>query len=958
MGGKKLPKSRKKRDKKKEQVFKTNLYDFLKDYGEPPEVQSASEADTDNQLKSITLHIADIISKSQNGTVIDIGCGNGVVLSRLAGIDYFLRSAGWSYVGCDFPELLRGIINLGIDLHVQKKVDAIPISELYGRVTQSLDYIQPHIVIVRNVFHELKIAATAELMNYLLLTCGPRDSIVIQDLAVFPKAEKGNVCWIPQHIEELLKQCGFRTLRVDESSKSGNRWFTILASLDVAASMSPDEIKKKVIHFRGKQFRQWKDLGALHPDDAVFRDVRFAKIDFDLQFAALALDLQEAGAATDPLTRSQEGLVHRETFEKCLHEFVKEPQRQPRVDFPDALKHFRDRARSIDPLIAFMTKDSRLLKVNGPPLMGKTELLRHFLHGQGFKHNRTPVFVEVQPTSSVYNLLDSILSQIGCRIPTEVLRKFRMITFSDVQDAVKNFFGAIGGEIVVVFDHFENVLEASGKVSDPEIEKLLNILTEAEDAKVVLTSRKSEIDLSFLPKLRVYPEPVYVGRFPKGEHVSNVLQSFYLSSSYPTELIDAIDQHPFLAFLAGMYIEKVGEPALEEKEFLADLKLSMRTAIMSKIVDKESLPAIEAASRLRIPVPRKMIVSLSSEESASSAEALGVLSPFLGGVRDDLTSCIGALRLDPPPLAYDPEYGDVQAGTLLLQKDRERKLHEKIAKNYEAVYRNDSDPAWLREIHYHRMISGNQVDAKGFGAIYRSELFAASEYWYDKEKDFEKALWAYNLVHDLNQPGYYIRMRIASCKVRLGAEKSALRDEGEQEFAEVIRDYPQEYGVKSAYVDAELYVKDFSKALRILKDLGFKYTDTPWTAGQFGRSYAGIHDHKRAIQAFTRQLAFTPDPYVYEQLARCYHRLGDTTLEMETIQAGRKRHSNNRGLELYYGALLERIGPLSEALEVLDSVYRDDPSSAWAFFPLLRALARLLVNWMSQLRSGTVPDIS
>ena len=92
--------------------------------------------------------------------------------------------------------------------------------------------------------------------------------------------------------------------------------------------------------------------------------------------------------------------------------------------------------------------------------MGKTELLRDFLCGERFKQSRISIFVDVQPTASVWNLLDSILSSIGCRIPNEVLHKLRKITFIDIKEPLTKFFQSNGESIVIVFDHFENIVDS------------------------------------------------------------------------------------------------------------------------------------------------------------------------------------------------------------------------------------------------------------------------------------------------------------------------------------------------------------------------------------------------------------------------------------------------------------------------------------------------------------------
>lgn len=957
----KKKKSQKKKAEKHEAEFKKRIYDFLKNYGSPEQAQEASEAATDSQIRCITTPIAHLITINDTGTILDVGCGKGIILSRLANVACFEEKQGWGYIGTDFQELLNDILHLAIDYRIHKKVDVIPLDDFYDEWPTRTKWPGPHIVIIRNVFHELGIDSSARLLSHIRKNIESEDTVIIQDLSVFPKAEKGNVCWIPTLFDELLREFGLETSLTEDKSSTGNRWFTIIANASSKTGLSLDEVKEKVIEFRTRQLSKWKTLGGLYHDDEMFRDLRFAKIDFDLQVGALILQLQDVASDVSPLNHDQEVLIYKETFEKSLHGFIFQ-KTIGEIVFKEASRHFRDRANSLNGVVDFMTSEYRITTVTGATLMGKTELLRHFLYGEGFKHDRVPVFVDIRPTASVWNLLDSIFSAIGCRIPIDALQKLREITFTDVRTSINDFFHSIAGRIVCVFDHFENILDSSGRIFDRDIKELLFILLEPEGAKVVITSRLESIDLSFVPEFFVYPKPQPpVGRFPRGEHVENVLQSFLLRPKYPAVLIDAIDRHPFLTTLAGMYLQKYGESALEDYRLLDDLKLQMRDAIFSRIVDDKSRPAVEAISRLRIPVPRKMLVQLSSEKSVFSAEDIGVIRPHFGGGRGDLIGCIGALQIVPSEYAEqaseDVFYSDLDT----REKGIERDAQENIVKCYAQLYREDDDPIWLREMYYHRMVIGGKESLGQFGTLYRSELFSAGEYWYDKEKDFDKALWAYNLALEHGQPGYYIRMRIASCKVRLGLEKKDFLNEGDKEFQSLLKRYPSEYGIKMAYVDASLWIKNYTGALKLLREFGFSYTDHWWIAGQFGRAYSGRHEHNKAIAAFEYQLKEKPKASVYEQIARAYHRLGDTDKEIDKIVKGIKKYPNNIRLRLCYGALLERVGEADQAVEVLEKIFEDDPNNGWVIFPLIRSLARIgriddIIEIWRRIRYKTRPE--
>lgn len=928
--------SRKRREKKRaksEENFKEQLYLFLKDYGNLEPAQEATEADIDTQIRSITTLIAHKVNDTTEGTIIDIGCGKGIILARLSSISAFTDQVGWNYIGTDYQERLSDILHLSINLGIHKKVDAISLDLFYTKWPIKSKYPGPYIIIVRNVFHELNIESTSRLLLHIVTNMGADDTIIIQDFCVFPKAEKANVCWVPHLFAELLRECGLKPNLTEEITQRGNRFINIIATLGSVSPLSLDVISDKVVKFRTRQLYDWKALGGLHPDDTLFRDVRFAKIDFDLQVAALILQLQEVGIKIPSLTNIEDNLIQQETFEKCLYDFEPKSLANFKI-LAEGPKHFRDRGNSLDALVDFMSGDFRITSITGPPLMGKTELMRHFLFGEAFKHNRLPILIDVQATSSVWNIIEQIFSAINCKIPSEVLQKLRRISLSNINQLLLDLMNRISDTIIIVFDHFENFMEPSGEIFDPDIRNLLIILVHHDKIKITITSRR-EIELSFMPQAVIYPKPQPpVGRFPRGEHVNNVLQSFLLYGKYPDKLIDAIDRHPFLATLTGMYLQRYGEGALKDDGFIGEVKSKLRNEIFAKIICGVASYAIEALSQVRIPIPRKMVVKLSSEESVSQAEKLGVIVHEVSRGQE-LLRCIGALRI---ALTTDSA-NEVEEQNITEPSDRvaEIEFHKRIIKCYEQLYREDDDPKYLREMHYHQIIVGDTNLFNTFGTYYRSELFAAGVYWYDREKDFVKALWAYNIAQSFGQRGYYIRMRIASCKVRLGNSKE---NQGEKEFELLIEEYPNEIGIKTSYVDAKIYRRKYDKALSILQKYDLIESDSSWIAGQFGRAYSGLHEHKKAINSFEYQRREDPNPIVYELIAREYNRLGDTGMERQVLEEGLKSYPNSKRLLIYKGALLERIGSFADSIEILSNIIENDPFNGWVILPLIRALGK------------------
>ena len=72
-----------------EKIESEKLQELLSAYGDAESVQEPTEAQTDNQLKSLSLLIEEVLQKTPQGTVLDIGCGKGVLLSKLAQLPSF-----------------------------------------------------------------------------------------------------------------------------------------------------------------------------------------------------------------------------------------------------------------------------------------------------------------------------------------------------------------------------------------------------------------------------------------------------------------------------------------------------------------------------------------------------------------------------------------------------------------------------------------------------------------------------------------------------------------------------------------------------------------------------------------------------------------------------------------------------------------------------------------------------
>lgn len=656
----KLRRQSKERDKKAD--VSTRLHAYLENFGAPEGVQDPSEATIDSQIKGLTLTLAGLIAETDYGTIIDVGCGRGILLRRLNDISGFKNKKRWSYCGTDNEEHKDDIIAFAYDASIHRRVDFVPLGRFYESWPSGEDFPRPHIVIICNVLHELSIEATTQIFHHLSANITPHDTLYIQDLQVFPKAERGSVCWQPIYLEQCLKISGFATFSVEESSRTGNRWFNIGAKRADLASPSIEQVRIAVISGRKRQWEHWQALGALHVDDEKFRDVVLAKIDFDLQFGSLSIQLQDVGTTgVQKFTQQQEVLLFREVFQKQLQAFdpdafTKQPYRV------DTLGYFRDRANNQDSLERFLREQSAIAVIRGGPLTGKTALVKEVLSRRALQ--RHAIFLDVQPEASVWNIVNELLSKLGSRVSDEIARGFRRVTFRDIEEQLKTFIDRVAPKTVIIFEHFERLVGPNGTIGDPEVRGILGHFAHAPSAKLIITSRQYDIDLSFIDAgvMSQIEQPI-VGRFPRGEHVVNVLDDFIDRphdgiGDYPKELLEAIDRHPYLTYLAALIIRQEGKECLLDAKLLRQLREKLRTELFERVVDDASRPAIEAMSLLRIPAPRSMIEALAGKESVEAAVKTGLVYPVSDFSHSDLISVIGALGIRTPAEDLDIEAMD------------------------------------------------------------------------------------------------------------------------------------------------------------------------------------------------------------------------------------------------------------------------------------------------------------
>jgi hypothetical protein len=292
-GGVIMPEEKDKKKKKQKQKQKQNEYEtLLSNYGKEVPPQEAKQALYDSQIKNMSLSIATIIQSSEDGTVLDIGCGKGIMLERLVGINSY-KNRNWEYLGVDTAGGKKEIKHLAVDLEIDERTKFLSFEEFYPEeVKLRGNYSPPFLILVRNVFHELDINRTSALVHKLISIMTDDDTLFIQDLQVFPELERDHACWQPEFFSKMLTTCGFDCHFIEEPTAKGNLWFTLQAARIREQYPKIEQVKAVVLQYRKEQLKQWEEISNKLEKDQGPRNIQIALVDLDLQELALRKQIE------------------------------------------------------------------------------------------------------------------------------------------------------------------------------------------------------------------------------------------------------------------------------------------------------------------------------------------------------------------------------------------------------------------------------------------------------------------------------------------------------------------------------------------------------------------------------------------------------------------------------------------------------------------------------------------
>lgn len=887
---------------------------YIRTYLEPAPVQEPADAGTDPQLGTVLTTLLEEIAKSPEGALFDIGCGKGTLLERLADHPEFARS-NWIYVAVDFDEMLNEVQVIARQKKLNRRVELLTVDEFYNDWP---DLPQPRIYFCRNVFHELTILQTADLLQRIKKARFDEELVLIQDLMNFQEGERNNVCWSPDDLALCVEQHGLgKVLTVPFSSKSGALWFNCLVRGPSGLGIGANESLASIISARRQQWEMWGDLERRsgQPNGPEGEVVRV--LDLDVQYAALTRQLRDAG---QDLTFDK--AVGKKLREKSLIEPIDQfilRGKLKKNPISDTV-NFRERGEQLNGIEDFLRGSANLAVVVGGAGIGKTTFVRHLLSRRAYE--KSPILVDHNALTDIWTFVEVVLSQVGLNLPIDTLSALKNIGWTVLEPLWKKFVEAFAGNIIVFIDDFHLALDSNGNLVDKDLVTAIGILVRSASSKVILAQNlRAPSTVVEAAWGQLNPFTVQLHRFASDYTVINVLDDRVNRSSlgidaYPDRLISAISRHPLAARLAADVLKTKGAEVLNEERFLLELEEHLFAELWGRLVNEESSAAVNVAVQLRVPIPQRSLELLSSKDSVESGLATSALFTIFDRRWDPLVSTLELFRRRTSPEALSPE------------------VHARIADEYVLLYRDDDDPKWIRESYFHRLLSSSSLQPL-LGTYYFRELVGSAEYCFRKRRH-DRALELFNLSASLGTMAEEAQMHRASCMVRTGK-----RPEGDNEYYRLFDLYPRAHGMRLSYIAALIWIRKYDEALEKFTSLGLDTNDL-FAANLLGRIHLGLHNYEEAEGLLRRVVGSSKLPHIraYLDLARALQYQGAVQEERKILAQALKHHPGTPELLAMDGGALQRSGMVDDAVQSLQPLFDLHPDQTNAAMTLIKIYGR------------------
>ena len=898
-----------------------NLSRYISGYSTPEKPQEIDEIQGDFQLTGLLPAINSYASRYSKITILDIGCGNGILLAKLASADFFKNKSNIQYIGSDYRDKLKKAFSTALDLNCLSESKFISLED--DNWTKYLN--ENSIVVVRNVFHELKISEAAKIM-YQICTYLPTNSVVfIQDMTTLPTAEKGNAGWLGIHFKSILEQGGLNVVFTPDTSKRGIDLFLIEATRKEKCGLSENNFHKLLLKSRKEQVElltKEHDKTAESPDN----ELKLCRIYHDI--TAISLDLKKYENINDEIAlESIFNLAFKSLSEIDIQNIT------DRYEYP-RIRGFQNRGHHIDSINDFLRSDKSIYILKAGSYLGKKTLVWWALD-QKLRHERLPLYLFLNESSNVSTILEEIAIQIGVTkfLDVEILTSLHRISLDVLKNSMelRSALLLIVKKSILILDGFENCIDPNNKIQNADVSWLVNFWSDIKGAKIIIQTRVEVKDIPFSKSTQEY-----MSTFPKTYNdeykftkqlLDELIPISYRTENigfkrYPENLLVTLDNHPYFIYVAGTLIRNSQDFAcLTNQDYLSKLENRLYDTLISEFnLGENQKLAIYSLGLIQIPVPTEFVEMLCGEKIAIELLEKGFLVQEIPG-RFRLLTILTKIRIE--------KHGKEEIQLL------ETNLHKKISSLFYDLYKNNSDPSFLRQAYHHQLLSGN----KKISTYILPQLSEAAEFWFSNHK-YSECIWAYETIQKERKLHSREQLRFASCLIR--TQKIT---EGMKEYNELIKKYNTWKGVKSSYVDSLIYAGVHIKtALKVLDQIPEHDRDTYWHR-QKARCYIQINKRMDAYSEYETAILGSKKYEswnIIRELIAYAHKVGDDDKEYEWLDYAWTHlmlHIDEVRIEL--GAYYERMNQLEKAEELLFEAYKNMPNNAYCVLPLVKTLYKV-----------------
>lgn len=914
----KLQKEIKKRD---EDVLR-----FIEGYSTAEAPQSVDEIRGDFQFAGLTTAINSYVSKYSDVTILDIGCGNGTLLAKVIDSNIIADRSDIQYIGLDFKS------NISAAFSVAVKLDALEIARFLTLETNNWTkhVTEKSIIVIRNVFHELRISNAAELLHNIC-TCLPKSSVVfIQDMTTLPTAERRNAGWIGLHLKDILEKGGLRVVFTPDVSKRGISVFLIEAVREKNCMLSKESFEKLLLESREKQIKILSDAYE-NMEESNENCIKICRLSHDI--AAISLDVRNYKKKDYYKTDDAE------TFESIFSLALKSISENEiksliaNYDYPH-IKGFQNRGKLIDSIDEFLRSDKPIYVLRAGRYIGKKTLVWWAL-SQKLRHEKLPIYLFLNESSNISTILEELIIQAGVNhlFDADILISLKNISLDSLKnsDTIRSSLLILIKNSILILDGFENCIDPNNCIQNEDVSWFVDFWSDVTGSKVIIQTRTNiegiaysksiTENLSTFPKNKndpyKYTRQLLDELIPISHRAENV--GFH---EYPKNLLAILDNHPYFIYITGTLIRNNDDIyCLTNQNYLSKLENQLYEVLVSEfILEKEEQIAIYSLSLLQISVPMEFIKDLCGETIALNLLNKGFLVQEMPG-KFRLLGILNNIKIT------DYKKEDIEK--------LEHQSHKRIASLYYALYKRNSDPSFLRQTYHHELLFGD----KKIPAYILPQLTDVANYWFSNKR-YSECVWAYETIQKQRKLHSKEQLRFASCLIR-----TKQVSQGKKAYSDLISDFKDWKGAKSSYVDSLLFVGGHAQsALKVLSKIPERSRDYYWHR-QKAKCYIQTNNRIGAYDEYEKAIMESNNYESWKtirDLISYAHRVGDEDVVEEWLNYSwndLKLHIDEVRIEI--GAYYERMDNMVEAEKYLSEAYQNSPNNAYCILPLIKTLCKL-----------------